>query len=394
MTSLAQGKEISTSRQLAPKLFVFTRIFGASGRPWMWRQVIGMRSFRRHLICWERANGQSQPTSDVEELVLSGNPAPYDGDTRWRHRARAIFNGNFYASVGPEQQVIEEILATKSPDVILCHFGDIAMRLLPSARKAGIPLVAYFHGDFPFLRNRWYRWSLLRCLPRLAGVVVVTGAERRWFEDHGMDPAKIHYIPCGAPTDIFHPRKPHPVGHVRFVMVSRLQPDKGCDISVAAFASVARACDDASLDIFGEGEERANLEAMVDRLGIREKVRFRGHVTEPDLARELPDFDVFIQHSRVREGSPVSLVEAMACGLAVVATPVGGIPDQVVPGETGYLVPEEDGAAMAQAMERLARDPALRRKFGAAGRAYCLSRHDAADQTRKLERVLLSVARR
>jgi len=177
-------------------------------------------------------------------------------------------------------------------------------------------------------------------------------------------------------------------------MVSRLQRDKGCDVSVEAFAGVAHRYGNVRLDIFGEGEERANLEAMVDHLGLRDKVHFRGHLVESALARELPDFDVFIQHSRVREGSPVSLVEAMACGLAVVATPVGGIPDQVVPGETGYLVPEEDCAAMAGAMERLARDPALRRRFGMAARAYCLSRHDAAEQTRKLETVLLSASRR
>ncbi len=384
----------TVDRRNLPRLFVFTRIFGAGGRPWMWRQVTGMEAFRKGLICWERVNRQSQPTSDVEEHVLPGNPAPYDGSTRWRHRARAIFNGNFYASVGLEKRLIERLLAAGRPDVILCHFGDVAMRLLPSARKMDVPLVAYFHGDFPFLRNRWYRWSLLRCLPHLAGVVVVTDAERQWFEAHGMDPSKIHYIPCGAPTDIFRPRRRVPDGTVRFVMVSRLQRDKGGDVSVAAFARVARSCGNVRLDIFGEGEERADLEAIAARLGISEQVRFRGHVVESDLARELPSYDVFIQHSRVREGSPVSLVEAMACGLAVVATPVGGIPDQVVPGETGHLVPEEDGAAMARAMETLARDPALRRRFGMAARAYCLSRHDAAQQTRKLEHVLLSAARR
>lgn len=384
----------AAGRKGLPRLLIAARTFGAPGRPWMWRQVVGMNAFRRELVCWERVNRQTQPTEGLDEHIIRGNPAPYDGPARWLHRARTAFSGNFYAAAGAERVRLQRLLAERSPDVILCHFGDMGMRLQPVARKAGIPLLVYFHGDFPFLRNRWYRWSLVRCIPHFAGVVVVTQAERRWFEDHGMDPAKIHYIPCGAPTDVFRPRERRPDGQVRFVMVSRLQPDKGCDVSIAAFARVARTCANAWLDIFGEGEERANLEGMVNRLGIREKVHFRGHVTEPDLARELPDFDVFIQHSRVREGSPVSLAEAMACGLPVVATPVGGIPDQIVPGQTGYLVPEEDCEAMAQSMEMLAKDPILRRRLGGAARAYCLARHDAARQTRKLEAVLLSAAMR
>lgn len=394
MTFHAQRIEARAGAQSLPKLAIFTRTFGAGGRPWMWRQVVGMEGFEKTLFCWERLNRETQPTKDVDEHILSGNPAPYDGSTRWLHRARTALGRNFYAAAGADRATLESLLRGLSPDVILCQFGEMGMRVLPVARKLGIPLAVYLHGDFPFLRNRWYRWSLLRCIPFFAGIVVVTQAERRWLEDHGMDPAKIHYIPCGAPTEIFRPGKAHPDQPVRFVMVSRLQPDKGCDVSVTAFAKVARACEWARLDIFGEGEERPNLEAMVERLGIRDKVRFRGQVSEADLAHELPDFDVFIQHSRVREGSPVSLVEAMACGLAVVATPVGGIPDQVVPGETGYLVPEEDGNAMARAMETLAHDPALRRRLGAAARKHCLLRHDAANQTRKLERLLLSLARR
>lgn len=393
MTLLAQKIEGTDIRQSRPKLMVFTRTFGAGGRPWMWRQVIGMKRFRKELFCWERLNVESQPTSDVEEHVLSGNPAPYDGATRWLHRARTAAGRNFYAAAGEERVQIEALLRDRSPDVILCHFGDMGMRLLPAARKAGIPLVAYFHGDFPFLRNRWYRWSLLRCIPFFAGIVVVTDAERRWLEEHGMAPERIHYIPCGAPTDVFRPRDARAGDLVRFVMVSRLQADKGCDVSVEAFARVAKDCAEARLDIFGEGEMRPGLEDMVDRLGIRDQVSFHGHIDETSLARELPDYDVFIQHSLVREGSPVSLVEAMACGLAVVATPVGGIPDQVVPHQTGYLVPEGSVAGMAEAMGRLAQDGRLRRDFGSAAREQSVLRHDAAAQTRKLESMLLSVAR-
>src|SRR5690606_24578167 len=146
------------------RLMIAARPFGASGRPWMWRQVVGIKAFQKDLICWERHNYHSQPTTDVHEYVLPGNPAPYDGSGRWLHRAKAIFNGNFYAAVGEERARLAALFSERAPHVLLCNFGDIAMRLLPTARQMDIPLVAYFHGDFPFLRNRWYRWSLCRTL--------------------------------------------------------------------------------------------------------------------------------------------------------------------------------------------------------------------------------------
>lgn len=376
-----------------PTLVIATRTFGASGRPWMWRQVVALKAFRKELICWERQNYESQPTVDVNEHIMAGNPAPYDGPGRWRFRSRAIFNGSFYAAIGAERDRLDSLLRTLAPNVLLCHFGDMAMRLLPSARRLGIPVVAYFHGDFPFLKNRWYRWSLQRSMRDLAAIVVVTGGERKWLQEHGAKPEKIHYIPCGAPTDLFRPHRLRDGKTVRFVMVSRLQADKGCDVSIKAFSQVAASNPDVTLDIFGEGEERPGLERLASTLQVDKKVVFHGHVGEAALARALPMRDIFIQHSRVREGSPVSLVEAMACGLPVVSTATGGIIDQVEHGKTGYIVPEEDISGMAHAMASLASDPGVRQSFGLAARERCLARHDSSVQTARLERLLLDVAR-
>ena len=304
----------------------------------MWRQVVGIKAFQKDLICWERHNYHSQPTTDVHEYVLPGNPAPYDGSGRWLHRAKAIFNGNFYAAVGEERARLAALFSERAPHVLLCNFGDIAMRLLPTARQMDIPLVAYFHGDFPFLRNRWYRWSLCRTLRDFAGIVVVTEDERKWLLDHGAQPDRVHYIPCGAPTDVFRPAPDRTDKAIRFVMVSRLQVEKGCDVSIEAFSRVAASNANVKLSIFGEGEEQPALERLVDSLGLRDRVVFHGHVDEARLARELPKHDIFIQHSRMREGSPVSIAEAMACGLPVISTAIGGIADQVIPGQTGFIV--------------------------------------------------------
>jgi glycosyltransferase involved in cell wall biosynthesis len=243
------------------------------------------------------------------------------------------------------------------------------------------------------MRNRWYRWSFLRSLPDFAAIVVVTGKERDWLIDHGVPAGKIHLVPCGAPTDIFVPSPERQNGGVEFIMASRLSEDKGCDISIQAFAAIAPTHPDARLSIFGDGPQRAYLEQLSTDLGQQDKITFHGYVGEEELSQKMPLHDVFIQHSRIKEGSPVAIVEAMACGLPVVSTPVGGIVDQIVPEENGLLVAEGDMAGMADAMGRLAADEMLRRRFGLAGRVRAVTQYDAPRQTARLGEILMSAAK-
>ena len=380
-------------RQALPRLMIAARVFGLIGQPWLWRQAVGLSGFRRDVVCWDRQNPSAMPTLDFGEHVMSGVQAPYDMPGRWL-RTRALIRGNFYSAIGREERELLELFRQKKPDVLLCNFGDIAMRMLPPARAAGIPLVAYFHGDFSFIRIRWYRWSLYRCMHHFAAIVVVTEAERQWLIEHGYPKERITYIPCGAPTDVFKPDPKRNDDLLRFVIVCRLAKEKGCDISIEAFSRIAPSFPKARLEIFGDGEERANLEDQVKRLKLSDKVTFHGYIDEAALARKLPLHDIFLQHSLVKEGSPVSIAEAMACGLPVVSTPVGGISDQVDSGRTGYLVAQHDVEGMAEAMKALASDPALRAEFGLAARARAVADHDSWKQTQKLEDLLMDVVRR
>src|SRR5690606_41780765 len=86
----------AAGRKGLPRLLIAARAFGAPGRPWMWRQVVGMNAFRRELVCWERVNRQTQPTEGLDEHILPGNPAPSDVATRWLHRARMAVGGILY----------------------------------------------------------------------------------------------------------------------------------------------------------------------------------------------------------------------------------------------------------------------------------------------------------
>ena len=167
---------------------------------------------------------------------------------------------------------------------------------------------------------------------------------------------------------------------------------KGCELSILAFARAARELPGAKLQIYGDGPARARLERLVSDLRLMKRVFFHGYVDEREVARALPSHDIFIQHSLVKEGSPVSIAEAMACGLPIVATAVGGITELVEQGETGLRVSERDVSGMAAAMLRLCLDWQLRQRFGQAGRARAVKLFDTSILTQRLNDLLVSIA--
>jgi len=151
-------------------------------------------------------------------------------------------------------------------------------------------------------------------------------------------------------------------GPYRLVTVGRLQAPKDPITLVRALAELGRP---GEAVIAGGGPDRPAVESEVRRLGLESVVRLAGE--RNDVGELLAAADLFVLSSR-SEGLPLSILEAMAAGLPVVASSVGGVPELVVEGETGLLVPPGDPGALAAAIERLLDDSALRRQLGAAGR--------------------------
>ena len=151
---------------------------------------------------------------------------------------------------------------------------------------------------------------------------------------------------------------------VQVVSVGRLAAPKDFSTLVAAMARLPEGR--AHLRVFGDGPLRSELEAQTRALGIDGAVEFAGEV--PDARPHLEDADVFVLAS-LSEGMPVSVLEAMAAGLPVVASAVDGLEEVVVDGKTGFLTPPGDAAALAARLGQLVDDPSLRSAFGEAGRA-------------------------
>jgi glycosyltransferase involved in cell wall biosynthesis len=185
--------------------------------------------------------------------------------------------------------------------------------------------------------------------------------------------SKIHVIHCGIDLDVFRPARPCGNAAFQIVCVASFEEVKGHRYLVEA----CRILRDRGLafecHLVGEGPLRREIESRIERTGLGGRIRLHGGQPRPEVVRLLSRVDAAVLASHFtrqgkREGIPVALMEAMATGLPVVATRISGIPELVTCDHNGILVPPEDAGALADALHRLAADPALRTRLGGAAR--------------------------
>ena len=199
--------------------------------------------------------------------------------------------------------------------------------------------------------------------PLADAIVCVAAAERERALAAGIRPAsRLHVIHNGIDAPAQPPeRGPWPL-RPRLVTVARLNADKDVATLLAALAQPAAQAWRA--EIVGDGPEREALEAQCDALDLRSRVRFAGE--RDDVADRLAQADAFVLPSRM-EALPMSILEAMAAALPVVACDVGGVSEEVAEGRTGLLVPPEAPGDLADALGRLHASAAGARAMGLAG---------------------------
>ncbi|OGP70427.1 MAG: hypothetical protein A2Y80_04330 [Deltaproteobacteria bacterium RBG_13_58_19] len=186
---------------------------------------------------------------------------------------------------------------------------------------------------------------------------------------HKLPPARVTVIRNGVDTDYFRPPASPRVGPVKVISVARLVPEKDQDTLIKAFALAAPEHPQAELWLVGDGPRLAALQELARLTMIPDKVKF--FPGREDLRPLLEEAGLFV-HSTLIDALPNVVLEAMAAGLPVVATRVGGLPEAVVPGKTGWLVPPRDAVALAAAVSHLLGDAETRQAFGRAGRERAL----------------------
>src|SRR5215213_281945 len=227
-----------------------------------------------------------------------------------------------------------------------------------------------------FTLRRWYgflrmQMKVARAIPRV--VTVSESSKRDIVRQMAVDAERLHVVPVGVDPSVFHP-KPETTRVPGRLMTTTSSdvPMKGLIPLLEALAKVRTERDDAELVIIGKPKGKSKIPGIIERLGLTNSVRFVSGVTTERIVELYAEAEVAVVPS-LYEGFSLPAVEAMACGVPLVATTGGALPEVVgTDGETGLLVPPGDSGALATTLLRALDDAELRARIGAAGRKRVL----------------------
>ena len=290
------------------------------------------------------------------------------------------------------------LMSRRRPSLIHAHFGIEGVSALGLARQLGIPLVTTFHGFDATLKPyimlgspAWFRYPLLRRrLAREGNLFLCASAFiRQRLLETGFPESRTHVHYIGVDCQTIRPREACEERPL-ILHVARLVEVKGTAYLLRAFATVARQHDQARLLIIGHGPLRKRLQALAASLGLQDRVEFLGALPHAEVLSWMRQAAMLVlpgirTASGREEGLGMVLLEAAATGLPIIGSRVGGIPECILDGRTGFLVPERDTSALAGRMSELLGNPGKRQHMGAAGRALVESRFNGDRQTAALE---------
>ena len=325
----------------------------------IYRQVSRLKRWRTVVFCQKHENSRRFPMRNV--LVV---PKPLTHQLRrfWQKKVKDE-PITIYRS---EARRLRKEIINSGAKVLHVYFGHIGVHLLPLLDISPVPVVVSFHGadaqvdmDKPKHRAATQRmFELAKLLlvrsESLADRLVALGAAREKIRVHrtGIPLREITFTQRTAPAD----------GAWHCIQACRLIAKKGLATTLRAFAEFSVRHPKATLTLAGSGPLLDDLWGLALKLGIQKRVKFTGFLTQQELRIQYARAHFFLHPSEMgedgdQEGVPNSMLEAMACGLPVIATNHGGIPEAVVHGESGLLVPERDHLALAGEMLAITSQP-------------------------------------
>lgn len=322
----------------------------------------------------------------ADTVSLEGWPPRLNGRTLLsqslpRRAVRRLWRGLLHVGGRDHHTLIyRKLIERLRPDVVLAEYGTTGVRVMDACRHQGVPLVVHFHGVDASKRSvlEQHRLTYPRLFAQAAAVIAVSRSMRARLIDLGAPPERTHYNPCGVDCTVLRPGHPEMAPPV-FLFVGRFVEKKSPHETLRAFALVHAAFPEARLRMIGAGPLLQPCQALATELGLTEAVTFLSVQSPEVVSAEMHRARCYVQHSIEApsgdsEGTPLSILEAGACGLPVVSTRHAGIPDAVVEGKTGFLVDEHDIGGMAHHMLGFVRDPKLAAAMGATARAH-VARH-------------------
>lgn len=288
---------------------------------------------------------------------------------------------------------LEAVLAARelrhfSADHVHNHIGDQSGTVtMLAARLAGIGYSITFHGWPVFFDAKYSRIKEKVLGARFTRSISYFCRSQLMMFSACDDPVRFKVVHCGLSIGKYNYRPPKPEIK-RLFCAARLAPEKGLTFAIEALKLLLDKGYDLELRLAGDGPHRPHLEARASKLGIADRVRFLGFVTEDEVVDELRTADLFVLPSFV-EGLPVSAMEAMAIGVPVIATNIAGTSELIEDGRTGLLIRPSDAEALADAIVRMIKDHAFRLRAAELGRKKVVDEFDVDKESAKLNQYLL-----
>jgi colanic acid/amylovoran biosynthesis glycosyltransferase len=357
---------------------------------WLYVRLSGLRRYPPIVITSDLIDEKEHPLPDVR--AYSALPA-------WKRAGYHLPTGPFRPPSLPNRHSNFAWRAMKGTNarIIHAHYGTLARDRAPLLAKARAQLrcatvVSFYGYDLIGLRPEARDDRIVALFDTEHAFVVEGPFMAQRLISAGCPPDKVHVNALGLDlTQFGDPQDTTIHSEVRLITVGRFTEKKGISDSVRAVAAAKRAGAPVRLTIVGDGELRREIEETIRVERMETYVRLVGAVSHERLIGEYRDHEILIQASRTASdgdsegGAPVCISEAMAAGLAIVATKHADIPYVVQDGATALLSDERDQQQLVVNILTLANDSGLRSRFGRAGRQRALSNFDAEVQATKLE---------
>ncbi len=290
-----------------------------------------------------------------------------------------------------EAGVIADELIDRDIDHIHAHFGDVATSVaMLAGALANRPFSFTLHGPGVFFDANVWQLGTKIARARFVSCISWFARSQAQLLSSEDDATKLHIIHCGVdPTGYAGGTDGHEAAgssasdETKLAFVARLDHVKGLAVLIDAVADARAHGSNVSLTVVGDGPKRKSFERHAAKAGVADVIDFVGYQSQAGVADVLSGADVFVLPS-FAEGVPVSLMEACASSLPVIATQVGGVSELVVDGETGFIVPPGDVQALSDRIAMLASDTDMRRRFGAAGRHKVIDEFDSRVEASRL----------
>ncbi len=294
----------------------------------------------------------------------------------------ALYQGFYFAEAGVLAAHLHRLGARHLHNHIAEAAGSVAML---AAHMQGIPFSFTLHGPGIFTAPRYWRLDekiarakFVACISHFARAqAMLLSPPEAWD--------KLRIVHCGVAPERYGPPPQSP--GKRLLFVGRLASVKGVPVLFEALTKLLPKHPDLSLTLIGDGPERAALEQASHNQKLTAVNSFLGYQSQDEVATALRAHDIFVLPS-FAEGVPVVLMEAMAAGLPVVATAVGGVGELVEHGKSGLLVPPGDAEALSKALGALLEDPAKGKAMGEVGAAKVAAEFDSRIEAAKLAALL------